>query len=285
MTSTLINISGKIDKSAIELYSTINLVAGNLKIPIVVVGAAARDIIMHYVYGAKIRRATMDIDFGIQVQSWSDYLELKKELIKTGFTETRTQHRLRSPSEMEVDIVPFGKVQVDEKNISWPHNGEVVMNVLGFQEACDNAEIVRIQDEPSVDIPVAAPAGLALLKIIAWSDRDISTREKDAKDLSYIFFNYDQIPGILDDIYKREDLLTSYAGDTTVVGTYLLGKEVGEIASDITRRFILGFAAGKIEGSNPERLIENMCGNVEREFEYNHTLFEAFMEGFNCSKS
>ncbi len=45
------------------------------------------------------------------------------------------------------------------------------MKVLGFQEACDNAEWVRIQENPELDVPVATPAGMSLLKIIAWTDR------------------------------------------------------------------------------------------------------------------
>jgi len=193
LTNTLLNISGKIDEATVELYDAVNKAANSINIPFVVVGASARDIILHYGYGAEIQRATIDIDVGIKVPDWNAFTELKAKLIEAGFTETRIQHRLLSPSRIPVDIVPFGHVQDDEANIKWPPNGDKVMNVLGFQEACDNAEIVRIQDELAIDIPVATPAGIALLKIIAWTDRK-NNRKKDAKDLFYLLNTYDQIP-------------------------------------------------------------------------------------------
>jgi predicted nucleotidyltransferase len=279
----LINISGKIDKTTIELYNAVNQAVGSLDIPFVVVGGSARDIMLHYACGAKIQRATMDIDFGIQARDWNTFTELKEELIKAGFTETKTRHRLLSPSKMQVDIMPFGHVEDEESNINWPHSDEKVMKVLGFQEACDNAEIVRIQDNPSVDIPVATPAGIALLKIIAWMDREINNRKKDAKDLSYLINTYDQIPAIKDGMYKDEDLMNTYAWDTTLVGAYFLGKDTGKIAFEKTRKVIQDLFNEKINGLHPERLVEEMCNNIELDFDRKDSLFKAFMTGFNCS--
>jgi len=38
--------------------------------PYVVVGATARDLVLHYGHGAAIRRATQDVDFAIEVPDW-----------------------------------------------------------------------------------------------------------------------------------------------------------------------------------------------------------------------
>ncbi|MFH1068503.1 MAG: nucleotidyl transferase AbiEii/AbiGii toxin family protein [Candidatus Glassbacteria bacterium] len=277
MTSTSINISGKLDEAAIKLYIKVNQVAGRLSIPFVVVGASARDIIMHHAYGANIQRATMDIDIGIQVTDWKAFFEMTSGLIKAGFTETSIQHRLRSPLQMEVDIVPFGRVQDAEADLKWPPDGDVVMNVLGFQEAFDNAVVVRIQDLPPVDIPVATPIGIALLKIIAWTDRK---SKKDVKDLFYLLSQSDKIPAIRDSMYRDEEPMIKYDWDSTLAGAYLLGKEVNKISSSKTKEVIQNLIDGKIDGLNKDFLVEDMCDNIEHEFERKVPLVEAFITGF-----
>ena len=192
MKNKLINISGKIDPSTIELYEAVKQAADSLKVSFVVVGASARDIVLHHAYGAKVQRATMDVDFGIQLSNWELFKVLKQKLIEAGFTEDRLPHRLSSPSKMRVDIVPFGQIEDEDTKIAWPPSGESVMSVLGFDEACKSAELVRIREEPPLDIPVASIEGIVLLKLIAWTDRAEKTlRQKDAKDFCYLLKNYE----------------------------------------------------------------------------------------------
>lgn len=68
-----LDLSGKIDAKSIVIYSVIDNAARELDIPYVVVGASARDLVLHYGYGATIKRATADIDFGIQVSDWETF--------------------------------------------------------------------------------------------------------------------------------------------------------------------------------------------------------------------
>ena len=65
-----------------------------LVISYVVVGASARDLVLHYGYGARVKRATADIDFGIQVPDWDTFESIRHKLIESGFEETKSQHRL-----------------------------------------------------------------------------------------------------------------------------------------------------------------------------------------------
>ncbi len=187
MSNTSINISGQIYSDAVQVYIDISDACDHLKIPYVVVGASARDIVLHIGYGAKIQRATRDIDFGIQVPNWNAFQSLKFDLLSRGFKETRQRHKLISNAGVPIDIVLFGQLEDENANISWPPDGDWVMNVLGFQEACENAKIVRVQNDPPVDIPVATPVGMAVLKLIAWTDRNADMRSKDAKDLLYLY--------------------------------------------------------------------------------------------------
>lgn len=188
-----------------------------------------------------------------------------------------------SPAGIAVDIVPFGNLQQSDATICWPLDGEKAMNVLGFQEACDNAVMVRLQEKPPVDIPVATPAGLALLKIVAWTDRQYNQGKKDAVDLYYLLDTYQSIPAMNERLFSDENLMIKYSWDSKLAGAYLLGKDTKAIAAKETQRFLQDLFMGQIEGLNPELLIEDMCHRIEWEFERKSPLFEAFKDGFNSS--
>ncbi len=83
-----------------------------------VVGASARDIFMHHVFDFKIKRATLDIDFGIELSDWDLFEDLKNNLLQAGFSKSETPHKLFSPSGMRVDIIPFGQIEEGKANIN-----------------------------------------------------------------------------------------------------------------------------------------------------------------------
>ena len=97
------DISGKLNPKTVGVYHSVSIAAGALGIPFVVVGAAARDLVLHYGYGASIVRATVDVDFGVQVPDASTYENLMRHLEASGFRTTPTSHRLRSEDGMIVD--------------------------------------------------------------------------------------------------------------------------------------------------------------------------------------
>lgn len=280
MSDTLLNISGKIDSPVVALYTSVSNAAEYLDIPFVVVGASARDIVLHHGHGVRVQRATADIDFGIQVHDWADFDALKASLLEDGFSKTEVQHRVRCPEGIPVDIVPFGQVENEESNILWPPDGDWAMSVLGFQEVCDNAEIVRIQDEPPVDIPVATPEGMAVLKLIAWTDRAADKRRKDAKDLLYLFTTYEKIPAISNILYEDQDLMESYGWDIELASAYQLGVEAENIAGDKTCEAIVNLFDGENNTLSVEMLVEEMCEQIDREYERNEALMNAFINGF-----
>jgi len=114
---------------------------------------------------------------------------------------------------MPVDIVPFGAIADKNSNIQWPPSGEVEMDVAGFDEAHKSAIPVLIQQEPLIQIPVASPQGLALLKIIAWDDRDRDLRAKDAIDLAYLLESYQSVEQVVDRLYETDGLMERYDWD------------------------------------------------------------------------
>ena len=60
--------SKNIDPTQLKTYGAIKCVAVDQDVPFIIVGASARDLVMHHAYGAPIQRATMDIDLAVQVR-------------------------------------------------------------------------------------------------------------------------------------------------------------------------------------------------------------------------
>ena len=144
MRTELLNISGKIDSATTELLRVVAENSDKCGVEYLVVGAVARDHVLHYGYGLRIERASSDIDFAVEVGDWRSFKELRRSLIDCGFTESRSAHRLVSPIGVPIDIVPFGDLASDAGVIRWPDDPDVEMSVLGFEEA--RAHIGRIVD-------------------------------------------------------------------------------------------------------------------------------------------
>ncbi|GAB5452786.1 MAG: nucleotidyl transferase AbiEii/AbiGii toxin family protein [Halioglobus sp.] len=280
MTSISLNISGKISAESVEICTAVREVCLEQEIPYVIVGASARDMVLHYGYGAKIQRATSDLDFGIQVSDWAAFGLLKAELVSRGFRETKTEHRVISPSNIQVDIVPFGELEDGAANIRLPPKGDFVMNVLGFSEACETAELIRVQDDPEVDVPVATPPGVAILKIIAWADRDTDLRNKDARDLSYLLTTYDKVPAISTNLYEKTEVMERYDWDVELAGAYQLGVDSRSMAQEATAQAILSLLEDRHPKLDRDRLIGEMGGHSPDTFERAQELIEAYKAGF-----
>lgn len=200
-----------------------------------VAGATARDLVMVHAHGLRPGRATYDIDFGIAVESWDHFARLKERLIATGdfATEQRALQRLIYSDQgagvsLPVDLIPFGGVASGKGTIEWPPSRDIVMNVAGFEEALASSTALEIA--PGLVVRVASLTGLALLKLVAWSDRGRET-DKDAVDLYRLMTSYADA-GNTDRIYDSEmSLLEAVGYDMELAGAELLGRDVRGLAS------------------------------------------------------
>ena len=247
------------------------------------VGATARDLVLHYGYGATIRRATRDIDFGVQVTSWQAFQQLREQLMATGWNTTPAlPHRLISPDRVQVDLVPFGDAVTDHAGqIAWPPSGEIVMTVLGFQEALDHALQVRVNGQPPIDVLVASPAGSTLLKLVAWSEREGSFRRKDAIDLAYLMSQYEIVPDVLGRLYGDEaDILARYGYDPKIAGAWLLGHDIAQLAQAETGKYLSRLLTDGMVGRSMDQLILDMCAGQEGAYEIQEILLRAFIAGY-----
>jgi len=280
----LLNLSGKIDQDTVQLLRIVNDVTSELSVPYLVVGATARDMVMHFGYGARIQRATKDLDFAIQISEWDAFTAIKDRLVDQGFKNSKSLQRMISPSGMPVDLIPFGGIADENLNIQWPPSGEIVMDVTGFEEAFDCAMQVIVREDLELQVPVVSPQGLTLLKLIAWKDRNSDLRTKDAQDITYLLETYQSVAQVTERMYETEGMMEQYGWEIDPASAHLLGIDVAAIASVRTKSQIDWILAGNFEEGQPNHLVEEMCSNIDDEYGSKLRLLEAFVKGFNTKQ-
>jgi len=188
MRKNYLDISGKIESNELAALEGIANIAASEDIPFFLVGAMARDLILAKGHNIKNYRATLDIDIGVRVPNWTQYNKLKEGLVRTGeFKEDKEFQRLRFQKTLEIDLIPFGPIAEKSGKIRWPHDDEIVMQIIGFEEAFENSQTLRLRENPVLEIKAVTLAGLAFMKIISWNDR-YPDRKKDAYDLAFNTF-------------------------------------------------------------------------------------------------
>jgi predicted nucleotidyltransferase len=275
--NNLLDLSGKIDPTSLALFETLCETAGSLKIPFFVVGATARDLIFELGYGLPGMRATLDKDFGFRVASWDQFEKLKESLLTTGqFKSDREVQRLRYRGELLIDVLPFGEIADANGEIRWPPVEDVVMSMVGFDDAYQAALEVRVRASPPLDIRVASIPGLTILKLVSWADRP-QARARDAIDLAYILQNYLDA-GNNERLYEEHLDLVNFADfDYIHAGARLLGRDIASIGQPKTIARIREILAKETADQGHDRLIQAMmagrgASDVERQNRFGELL-------------
>lgn len=257
MSNILFDLSGKIDQQTVTTLSIVKKVADALHIPFFIIGASARDFILKHCYGIESRRMTMDIDLGIEVESWEQFNKLTESLLSTPKISSVTKpQKFRCDSNF-FDIIPFGKITDKNRRISWPPEHEIFMNMLGFKEAYENSITVRLSSFPELDIKLPTLPGLALMKIISWKEQ-FPERKKNAEDLLLIMQKYERA-GNLDRLYdKEQELLKEENFYVINAGIRLLGRDMAKITDPNTLSAVRNILDGETEERSQFKLVTDM---------------------------
>lgn len=267
----------------VEIVHEIQKTSKALGVDLLLVGAQAKVILLENIHGLNPGRATGDIDFVFTVESWAQFDQIKQSLIATGnFRELpKMAQRLLYKSgliehEYIVDIFPFGAVQDAKNMIAWPPEMDVVMSVSGYQEALESALLVELNAE--LTIKVVSLAGLAILKIFAWSERGTATENKDAIDLLTLLRTYHEA-GNTDRIYEvpQPDVMESMNYNPDHMGAWLLGYDVAAIANESTIKAITTLIENKKE-SLVLQMAKSLSGN-ENALDATEALLSSFTHG------
>ena len=282
MSENLLDLSGKIDEATVNLLDAVTAVCGRRQTPFFLIGATARDLVLQHGHGQRSGRATEDIDLAVEVSGWEEFDRLTEELIETGeFKSDRQPQRLVYRDSLLIDIIPFGEIGGPTKEIYWPPEREVRMQVLGFEETCEAALPVRLRRDPPLDIRVVSPAGLAVLKLIAWADRSAaSPRQKDAMDLSFLLSSYLDL-GNVERLYdEHSDLANDEDSGYERAGARLLGRDAGGIVSPETKVALLAILERETAEEGQNRLATDMVsGSGSPPYEGGLDLLKGFKQG------
>ena len=250
-----------LDPGLVRVIAAVHAGAVAMGVEPLLVGAAARDLLLVHVYGQRVRRATKDVDFAVAIASWEAYEQLQKRLMDHhGFrNDSRQVQRLlfAEPGTgygTTIDLVPFGELQVDTQTLAWPPEMDV-MTVTGFEEALRAA--VEVELAANLMVKVASLPGLAILKLFAWDDRR-SRESKDAVDFHTLLRSYGAA-GNFDRMTDRDqawDRFYSLNCDEEQTGAWLLGMDASRIASTETMAKLQELLG---EPTRREQLIDDMA--------------------------
>jgi predicted nucleotidyltransferase len=231
--------TAEIDAGSVDTLRAIADAADTAGVRWMVTGAMARTLVFEKIHGQPSGRFTHDWDLGVQVEDWSRFRALERQLTgHHGFEANgRQRQRVHAPNGIIVDLIPFGGVEGDDASIRWDGAAGHRLNVAGFRQSAEAAYRVCLNDR--VTIRVVSPPGLALLKLMAWQDRHLE-HDRDAEDLAYLLRHYHTL--LADGLYERyADMTAAMDYDIERAGAGVLGMQAARIAGEALARRIGGW--------------------------------------------
>jgi len=240
MTNSLLSLKRPLDAALVNLLADVDQVCKTVHVDFLLTGSMPREIALYHVFGLDKGRGTADVDFGISVQSWDQFEQLRAAFLASGQFDKDPNPSVfwsRRPGRLQVDLVPFGAIQKDDGSIAWPPEERQRMNVLGYEAALRHAWRLPLPNQ--LEIPMASLPGTVLLKLMAWRDRGEARGGKDALDLMTILESYDEVLGQEALFGPFQDLLVAYQFDQTATAAQVLGAEVQDMAEARTLEVLL----------------------------------------------
>ncbi|MFA7267727.1 MAG: hypothetical protein WC073_00150 [Sterolibacterium sp.] len=201
--------------------------AGLAREPLLV-GAMARDLLLHYAHDVGILRTTEDVDLAIAVGDWAEFSAVREALICHGQFEPHRNvlHKLRHKVCGWIDMIPFGAIEEPDGRIVWPPPDGGAMSLLGYGAADAAAVTVALPDGQSVRV-VALPM-LAVLKVFAWLDRHLAQPRKDASDLILVLRHF-IAAGNTERFYAEASHLLGPDFDFEIASAWLVGRDARKL--------------------------------------------------------
>lgn len=275
-----------LDGAVKEALSAISQTAADTHLNYLLIGAAARDILLGNVWGLNTGTATRDQDFAFALKSWKHFQELKMALSATGrlTADPRSPHRMIFTSsdglKIPLDLVPYGDLEVSPGTIEWPDEDGRKMVVTGLKEA--HAHALNLKIGKGRFLRVASIPSLVALKILAWHDRKYSGTH-DASDIHLFLKSYHEA-GNEDRLYDSEfSILQACGHDPVLAGAQLLGADVRRIHQNEAGGPITAILGNQAEHDELIRQMVTSQVFAEEEQEKINSLFKKFQIGFNST--
>lgn len=248
----------QVDDNFFNLLDLFSKAADMENVPWLLVGASARVLLLEKIYGWSEGVATADIDFAVQVKSWVHYDALCTQLKRFDEFEALQSptKRFTAAHNLLFDLLPYGGVETEEKQVYWPPNNDELMTVRGFDRAHKDAIIVTVNEK--LDVPVISPRGLCALKLFAWEERHTQHPGRDAKDLAYLFHNIERLYSAEILHTEYQDVLADNDYDIELAAVQQFGASVKELLEVEENKFLSIFLANEIDREDDSILVRNL---------------------------
>jgi predicted nucleotidyltransferase len=248
----------KVDEALFEVLASFSDAAISVNAPWLIIGATARILLLERIYGWPSGLGTQDIDFAVQIGDWEHYRQLCESIMKNDVfeAERKPAKRFRSKENMVFDLVPYGGVENERKQVFWPSHNDDVMTVRGFDSAAKDA--IKVLVNQKLTVSVVSPRGLCALKFFAWEERHAQHAGRDAKDIAYLYKNIELLypPEILFGDYPDAIEFADYQIQSA--GHYQLGCDVGELLVEDDRGFLVDLISGELEENEDSLLCREL---------------------------
>ena len=224
-----------------------------------VVGAVARDIALRLLDVTSTPRRTMDLDVAVLLQDWNQYERLTGILLQNHFEKARemqrfyylgSDERIRS----EVDIVPFGAIEEDNK-VAWPPEGSPVMSVHCIKDVMQVADKVTVDGEFAFRL--ASLSGQFLIKLDTWADRRMKTK-KDAADMAFFLQNVYVAYALKCDGLPPEVDINAEQFDVIVAGAEWMASDLRKVLTDEHRHYYISMLRSELDKHEESPLLNDL---------------------------
>ncbi|ASK66170.1 hypothetical protein CFK39_10505 [Brachybacterium avium] len=224
----MIDLTGRTDiPVAEEVLAELSTLCTELGLEYIVVGAAARDLVIHALQHTVPIRATEDIDIGVAIHVGEQLTELADRLSRKGTSEHKFTVR-----GVDIDIIPFGS---NEQGREVRFADDHLLDVNGLQEA--HATSVSVRMPQGTEIHVASAPAQTALKVLAWRDRH-AVNPKDGLDLRVILAALSEAP-FDDPVWEDEKALAATDYDIVAAASYHYAGRAAEAFAPADGRAVL----------------------------------------------
>lgn len=258
-----------------RLYSMVG------SMPVVLLGAFARDLFFYHIHGIEAPRGTMDMDSCVQMASWSDFNAVCEKLKEIGFENERKDHpeKFIDTNGQEVDLLPFGSLSENGKTITWPQDNSP-WTITGIQEAYDHAVIIKIDD---VELRVIPPCAMIYLKMFSVHDRPAERKRKDTGDIQFVLKNYLAVTGRerLQSGGRDGDVMTLVDGDLEIATARVAGRDIGNTLNDVSAEELSEILRIETVSETCKPIAQELAGLCKGDFGRALKILTSLKSGFN----
>jgi predicted nucleotidyltransferase len=201
------------------------------------IGAVSRNVWLSGIGNIIPKRTTGDVDFAVFINDRGLYEQLKQYLIDKEKFQPYKENAfvLISEDGTEIDLMPFGAIEDENRKVTIQGTGFTSVHVEGFKEVYEQG-LPQIEVDGGQRFKCCTLPGIVLLKLIAWDDRP-EVRQDDIKDIAEILDHFFEINSEMiwrdhSDLFDTPNSFDDSRSGLLLISANVLGIELRQIARE-----------------------------------------------------